>query len=665
MQVGALLLALAAQDTAYARAESLLAAHDLPAARRAAEQLVARYPHVARAHLILGRVWLAWPVIGRYYALSEFRFATKLAPGDPRPLYWQVRVGHHLGSDEGEVIVREAILRIFRLTADYEDCWALFEQIYHNERIWRRADQALARHPDDLVALERRAQIALALQEPGRADSLAALVLARRTPHVPAYLQRAEAAFAAGRDRAGHAWYDSALVNANLDSTGALWDQVWMIAAPADMARERATSPGERRRFFAWFWGRRDPNLVTPENERVAEHFRRLAYVRRAYHLLHPFATYHTSPERRAVVGSFERDALGAWAGELEGLYPEHSTDGFLAAHRLGPDVRHANDTVGARTVASLANLDARGLLWIRHGRPDEMLNGVPDVCRPTQALPGLDLEGWRYNTAEGTLCVALHRPRGAGDFILAPVNGRQARSARILMASDRTSVPATLQAQGWSAFFKSDVDGNTDLYVRNQPETAAVVLWDTGGAGEIVRAAGAGVLSVSAPPGLYALGLDVDSAGALGRVRQPVRLPRFSSTTLGLSSLVLAQGDTLTDRVTALEGMAADLAYPAGRSLAAYAEVYGLTRDRRDRATYRVRYSFTPLRSLVARVLGGGSPVVFEFERQGAWQGTIPERLVIEPGRLPRGRYRVTLAVTDLPSNVKSETVAVEITIR
>jgi hypothetical protein len=293
------------------------------------------------------------------------------------------------------------------------------------------------------------------------------------------------------------------------------------------------------------------------------------------------------------------------------------------------------------------------------------MVNGVPDVCRPTQPQPGLDLEGWRYNTAEGTLCVALHRPRGAGDFILAPVNGRQARSARILMASDRTSVPATLQAQGWSAFFKSDVDGNTDLYVRNQPETAAVVLWDTGGAGEIVRAAGAGVLSVSAPPGLYALGLDVDSAGALGRVRQPVRLPRFSSTTLGLSSLVLAQGDTLTDRVTALEGMAADLAYPAGRSLAAYAEVYGLTRDRRDRATYRVRYSFTPLRSLVARVLGGGSPVVFEFERQGAWQGTIPERLVIEPGRLPRGRYRVTLAVTDLPSNVKSETVAAEITIR
>jgi hypothetical protein len=234
--VGALFLVLAAQDSAYARAGSLLAANDLPAARRAAEHLVAAYPQEARAHLILGRVWLAWPVIGRYSALSEFRAATKLAPGDPQPLYWQVRVGQYLGSDEGQVIVREAILRIFQLTPDYEDCWALFQQIYHNEGIWRRADQALARHPDDLVGLERRAQIAIALQEPQRADSLAGLVLARRARHVPAYLQRAEAAFATGRDSAGHAWYDSALVYADLDSTGALWDRIWMIAAPPPAA---------------------------------------------------------------------------------------------------------------------------------------------------------------------------------------------------------------------------------------------------------------------------------------------------------------------------------------------------------------------------------------------------------------------------------------------
>ena len=657
MLAGALLLALAAQDSAYARAESLLAAHDLPAARRAAEHLVVSYPHDARAHLILGRVWLAWPVIGRYAALSEFRTATKLAPDDPQPLYWQVRVGQYLGSDEGEVVVREAILKIFRLTPDYEDCWALFEQIYHNENIWRRADLALAHHPDDVIALERRAQIAIALEEPGRADSLAELVLARRTPHLPSYLLRAESAFHARRDAAGYAWYDSALAYADLDSTGALWDQVWMIASTAEILREHGTLPGDRRRFFDWFWGKRDPNLLTPENERIAEHFRRLAYVRRMFHLLHPWASYHHSVPARTLQAYGDRVYQEELVESLPGVVTRPA-DSALFANRLG-----ARAAVGeGEDIQFRAGLDGRGLLWIRHGRPEVRMAGVLD---PIRGVPGRPLdESWIYEMPWGDVVLSFGSP-GGGDTRSLLFTSRQLESQRRLLETDRTTIPATLEARGWSAFFKSDAEGNTELYVRLQPETAAVVLWDTGGAEQIVRAAGAGVLSVSAPPGLYALGLDVDSAGALGRVRQSVRLPRFSSTALGLSSLVLAPADTLTDRATALEGMAADLAYPAGRSLAAYAEVYGLTRDGRDRATYRVRYTFVPLRSIVARLLGGGSPVVFEFERQRAWHGTIPERLVIEPGRLRRGRYRVTLAVTDLPSNVKSETVAVEITIR
>jgi hypothetical protein len=55
----------------------------------------------------------------------------------------------------------------------------------------------------------------------------------------------------------------------------------------------------------------------------------------------------------------------------------------------------------------------------------------------------------------------------------------------------------------------------------------------------------------------------------------------------------------------------------------------------------------------------------VFEFTREAPARGTMPERIVIEPGRVPAGRYRVTLAVTDLAANVKSQTVALEITIR
>lgn len=110
---------------------------------------------------------------------------------------------------------------------------------------------------------------------------------------------------------------------------------------------------------------------------------------------------------------------------------------------------------------------------------------------------------------------------------------------------------------------------------------------------------------------------------------------------------------------------MPADLTYPAGRAVAAYRGLYGLSRDSDGRARYRVRYSFAPLRSFAARLTRGASPVVFEFDRESDWRGTMPERLVIEPGRVPPGRYRVTLSVTDLPTNVKSATVALDITIR
>src|SRR5207302_34799 len=83
----------------------------------------------------------------------------------------------------------------FALRPDYRDAWTVFESVYHDAGIWRRADAALAHHPDDPLALKRRAAIAIAVEAYGRADSLAALLLERRAPSVPAFLVRAEAQF--------------------------------------------------------------------------------------------------------------------------------------------------------------------------------------------------------------------------------------------------------------------------------------------------------------------------------------------------------------------------------------------------------------------------------------------------------------------------------------
>jgi hypothetical protein len=613
----------------------------------------------AESLMAVGRVEFARPVIGRYAALAAFRAAARLVPTDPEPLYWQMKVGFYLGSDEGDVLAREAILKILALTPDYQDVWARFETLYQNPKIWRRADRALAHHPHDPIAIERRAELAIALEEPLRADSL----LAEVQPSVAVYVARAEANFQTRRDSLGYAWYDSALTHADADSTGAMWDAVWMIATPREMRAQDSTPPDARRQFFERFWATRDPNLLTPGNERIAEHFRRFVYARRYFRLLHPMNLYHRSPRYRAVVESFQRDFLQQLAQQDSEPYPGFEGDRLLAASRQLPGI-----PPGDATSFALAGFDARGLIYLRHGPPDQLLRGFLDPLRPL-GRPGnsLDVEGWLYHTPQGTLTIGFQRGSATGvltggDFIFLPSNRRQVRSTEVALRTDQTAIPAPLEAHAWSAFFKSADLGLTDAYYKAGGDSAAVVLWDVND--RALRASGDGLLQVTVPPGDYAMGLDVVAGGVLGRSRREATIPRFSLVDLGLSSLALAPATSLLDREAVLRGMPADLVYPAGTPLAAYVEVYGLTADPSGRSQYRVRYEFEPVRSLPGRLLGGTQPVVFEFDRR-AFASAAAEQLVIESDRVPAGRYRVTVVVTDLQRNVKSRSAALDVTIR
>ncbi|MBI1966563.1 MAG: tetratricopeptide repeat protein [Gemmatimonadetes bacterium] len=657
----ALCLALAVPDPSYARAESLLQARRFPAALRAAERVVGAYPCDPQAHLLLGRIHFARPVIGRYPALQAFRTAARLAPDDPEPLYWQMRVGLYLGSDDGDWIAREALLGIFALAPDYRDSWRRFQEVYRGAAIWRRAERALASHPDDPLALERRAELAIALEEPARAETLLARAIHRRPAGVTAYLLRAEASFLMGRDAAGYAWYDSALALAVAERADTVWEQLWVIASPDEGAQYGATEPDGRRRFFERFWGSRDPNLVTPENERIAEHYRRRAEARRMYRLLHPQRLGYRSATARALAAFEQRQELRELAEGYPAAIPGGSSEPGAAASRVALlDPRDLLDT--AMTRAARAGIDARGLTFMRHGPPALQVPCTPDPLFPQgdpYCVSALDSEGWLYWTPEGPVSIGFHR---RGEYFM-PVSRHQVRSLAVLLRTDRTALPAPLQARGWSAFFKSGELWRTDVYFKSAPDTAAVVLWDETGE-EMVRARGPGLLALTVPPGRYDYGFDVDSAGVQGRVRGTLTVPAFSLGDLGLSSLALAPADSLTDRETTLDRMSADLAFPAGRPLAAYAEVYGLVADAQGRARYDVRYTFEPVRGLLGSLFGPDA-ILFEFEREVEARHVVPEQLVIEPGRIPPGRYRVSLAVTDLRRNVKSESVALEITIR
>lgn len=661
----AVLLALLTQDPGYARAESLLAAGRAFDAAQVASALVQRRPRDARARLLLGRAQFARPVVGRYEALAAFRAAAQLAPLDPEPRYWQMEVGFYLGSDEGDRIAREAIIAILAITPDYRDVWTRLRSLYGSPGIWRDIDGALARHPVDPVALRRRAQLAIALLEPARAESLLAASWARQAPDVPAYLVRAEAGFLERRDGDGYAWYDSALARAADDSSEAIWDEVWAIATPEETARYAATVPVERPAFFRAFWDRRDPNLVTAQNERIAEHFARRAEAQRRYRLLHPQRMVYRSAVARArgdMDAGAQREQLADLAPALLGGGAATPDAALARAGLLNPLVRAFQDT--ALPIAFRAGLSAAGLVYLRHGPPDLQIPCTPDplhAVRNPLCVSALDSEGWLYRTPTGLFSVSL---AGGGEYF-SPVSQRQLHSTRVLLHTDHTAVPAPLTARGWTAFFAAlPVSArSTAMYARAAPGTAAVALWDSGGV-TVARVAGAGLLRLAVAPGEYSFGLDVDSAGVPGRHRGRLAVPAFGSSALALSSLVLAGVDTLADREPLLGLMPADLTYAIGTPLAAYAEVYGLTPDPDGWVRYRVRYTFAPEQGLLSRLFGE-APTMFEFEREARAAEALPERLVIAPGRLAAGRYRVTLVVTDTRRNVKSATAAIVITVR
>ena len=61
------------------------------------------------------------------------------------------------------------------------------------------------------------------------------------------------------------------------------YQDISLVADDEDLARFEAASPEERDALAARFWNRRDPTPLTPENERLLEHYRRVAYALEHY----------------------------------------------------------------------------------------------------------------------------------------------------------------------------------------------------------------------------------------------------------------------------------------------------------------------------------------------------------------------------------------------
>jgi GWxTD domain-containing protein len=587
---------------------------------------------------VLGRIWLAWPVFGRFKADSLLARAQALDSGDPAPSYYRSLVGLRLGGDDGEALARQALVKVLAIDPDYRDAWALWLTLYRDDGDRTEMVETLDRHASAYAADLHRAGLLVELRRYHDADPLldSLAAAAPGDPAPRAWLARA--LFEQDRDSAAVPVYEAAIRRAAADSGGILWRQVRSIASPQERARWAALRPDERPAFLRLFWDGRDPDLRDGVNVRIGEHFRRLVAARRAYALLHPQSRWNHSRLWRTIMGGL-------------GLPPDEAPE--LTSVRAGigesRQPRVADAAVAAGIVARLDDtaqetvnledgLDDRGRILVRYGEPQR------------REVWSTDAETWWYDLPEGQFQVTFVRRTsdGGGDEVVTPVVAGEAQAARYLLDTDRPDAPATLTSFFWPAAFRAAGGDSTEVTLFPDSVSALAVLFNSTGAPAARGSAPPGrPIHLEVAPGSYLLAVDAARGNQSGRYRGPMTVPWFPPDSLTISSLLIASGAVVPAR-SALEAAAPPaLRLPAGRPLRVYAELYGLASDE-GVARYDAVYRFERASRGWLGALARRRVVTITFRRTIPAADPALESLVIDPGRLPPGHYRLVLEISD-----------------
>jgi tetratricopeptide (TPR) repeat protein len=598
------------------------------------ERLSWEWPRDPRVLTIFGRVMLAWPAYGRFQADSLLTRAGELDPDNPEPFYYLGLVGIALRGDDGEWVARRGLTRVLALEPTYRDAWTRWSRLYRGEDERRAGVTALALHTGEPTADLWRAQLLLEL---GAYDEAQPVLegLVSRTPADPApRALLAQLLYETGRDESAEPVYEEALARAAADTGSVLWRQVRSAASPAEREAYRRTPPEGRTAFFRRLWAFRRPDLRARVNGRIGEHFRRLRDARLTYPLLHPNSLYFHS---RTYRGS---QRIGG--GDMTACLREASPSRVDVAVPLVMPARPADLD---ETLNLEDGLDDRGRIFVRYGAPDERV-----AC-------GVAEETWRYRLREGLLQVTFQqRSEGTGDALVAPVAAGEWQAAQWLLATDRPGGEERLDLAFWTAAFRGRTRWETDLVVRPDSVSALAVLTDAAGR-EIVRdSATDALLHLAAAAGRYLFAVDATRGDSLGRFRSTITLPSFSGDSLAVSDLLVTDRDAPAERDAMVAAAPARLRVARDRPLRVYAEVYGLATVA-GRSRYDAEYRFEPVgeRSAARRT-------VVRFRREQPARSITIESLVVDPGRLAPGRYRVWIQVRDATLGRRAASASLEI---
>jgi hypothetical protein len=224
-------------------------------------------------------------------------------------------------------------------------------------------------HSDSALALERRALAS------GQVDS--GLVL----------LPMARDLYRLGRTAEGRA---ALLQGAGVPTEAAhqaYHGEIAWVASPQELAQWDSLPATQRSNWLADFWQKRDIAEGRADGERLAEHYRRIEYAVAHFPITLPQTGRQRSLSYTTDMVYYLEQEAAKCAMRNPDVYPDLAQISMLS-RTIGSDDPH-------RYYHPIQDqIDDRGVVWIRHGKPTKTASDVS----------GRAVEIWRYERPEGPL---------------------------------------------------------------------------------------------------------------------------------------------------------------------------------------------------------------------------------------------------------------------
>jgi tetratricopeptide (TPR) repeat protein len=289
-------------------------------------------------------------------------------------------------------------------------------------------------------------------------------------------------------------------------------DLAW-VASPEELAAFDAVPGDSVGAFVGAFWAKRDAEELRAPGERLAEHVRRWRYIFEHFQLS---ARAEGTPQRG-----------GADCGP--GIIPSLRDDGAAPQDMASPDLQLFEPGVYAATWRGKRLVDDRGVIYMRHGEPNQRAAASVERTLSSAPLPGSPLlteatpvqtetrpnESWKYVTSHGTLLfhfcgslalgtsaattlvemlplnpemigarsgldprfaalegeIRMTNPDGRSRILTASTSGAARRLTESLARDGRRDIAVGLSTDEFAPEFKRQIEVHTQFFAVGQPD--------------------------------------------------------------------------------------------------------------------------------------------------------------------------------------------------